>query len=109
MEKSGDQPAVHARATGSPGPAEGSGLLPWSWAAERLASSRNYWVTTAWPDGRPHSTPVWGMWDDSVLWFTCGVQLPQGGNLRADPRCTVTTEDASDPVIIEGIAHGHDR
>lgn len=86
------------------GPAEGSGLLPWSWAAERLSSSRNYWVTTTWPGGRPHSTPVWGMWDDSVLWFTCGVQSRKARNLRADPRCTVTTEDASDPVIIEGIA-----
>jgi PPOX class probable F420-dependent enzyme len=86
------------------GPAEGSGLLPWSWAAERLSSSRNYWVTTTWPDGRPHATPVWGMWDDSVLWFTCGVQSRKARNLGADPRCTVTTEDASDPVIIEGIA-----
>ncbi|HEY1641297.1 MAG TPA: pyridoxamine 5'-phosphate oxidase family protein [Streptosporangiaceae bacterium] len=94
----------HMPGYGIAGPAEGSGLLPWSWAAGRLSSSRNYWVTTAWPDGRPHSTPVWGMWDDSVLWFTCGVQSRKAVNLRADPRCTVTTEDAGDPVIIEGIA-----
>jgi PPOX class probable F420-dependent enzyme len=94
----------HMPGYGILGPAEGSGLLPWSWAADRLSSSRNYWVTTAWPDGHPHSTPVWGMWDDSVLWFTCGVQSRKARNLRADPRCTVTTEDASDPVIIEGIA-----
>jgi general stress protein 26 len=86
------------------GPEAGSGLLPWSWAAERLASSRNYWVSSAWPDGRPHSMPVWGMWDDGVLWFTCGVRSRKARNLRADPRCVVTTEDASDPVIIEGTA-----
>jgi general stress protein 26 len=89
---------------GIAGPEAGSGLLPWSWAAERLAGSRNYWVCTVWPGGAPHSTPVWGMWDDSVLWFTCGVHSRKAVNLRADPRCTVTTEDASDPVIIEGIA-----
>lgn len=86
-------------------PAEaGSGLLPWSWAAERLAGARNYWVASVWPDGRPHSMPVWGVWDDSVLWFTSSVSSRKVKNLRADPRCVVTTEDAGDPVVIEGRA-----
>jgi len=31
---------------GIAGPAEGSGLLHWSWAAERLTAARNYWVAT---------------------------------------------------------------
>jgi nitroimidazol reductase NimA-like FMN-containing flavoprotein (pyridoxamine 5'-phosphate oxidase superfamily) len=48
--------------------------------------------------------PVWGMWDDSTLWFTSATQSRKVKNLRADPRCCVTTEDASDPVIIEGTA-----
>jgi PPOX class probable F420-dependent enzyme len=86
------------------GPDEGSGLLPWSWAAERLTSARNYWVVSVWPDGRPHSMPVWGMWDDSTLWFTSGAASRKARNLRADPRCVVTTEDAGDPVVIEGTA-----
>lgn len=83
---------------------QGSGLLPWSWAAERLASARNYWVVSVWPDGRPHSMPVWGTWDDSALWFTSGVHSRKARNVRADPRCVVTTEDAGDPVILEGTA-----
>ena len=29
---------------GIAGPAEGSGLLHWSWAAERLTAARNYWA-----------------------------------------------------------------
>ena len=86
------------------GPQEGSGLLPWSWAAERLTSARNYWVSSVWPDGRPHAMPVWGMWDDSTLWFTSGIASRKVKNLRADPRCVVTTEDAGDPVMIEGTA-----
>jgi PPOX class probable F420-dependent enzyme len=83
---------------------QGSGLLPWSWAAERLAGARNYWVVSVWPDGRPHSMPVWGAWDDNALWFTSGVRSRKVRNLQADPRCVVTTEDAADPVIIEGTA-----
>ena len=48
--------------------------------------------------------PVWGMWDDSTLWFTSAVGSRKVRNLTADSRCCVTTEDASDPVVIEGRA-----
>jgi len=83
---------------------EGSGLLPWSWAAERLSAARNYWVASVWPDGRPHVMPVWGMWDDAVLWFSSSAKSRKTRNLVCDPRCVVTTEDAGDPVVIEGTA-----
>src|SRR6202046_4084564 len=58
----------------------------------------------SWRDARPHTMPVWGMWDDSTLWFTSAAESRKVKNLRHDPRCCVTTEDASDPVIIEGVA-----
>ena len=83
---------------------EGSGLLPWSWAAERLTRSRNYWVSSVWPNGLPHTMPVWGMWDDAVLWFSSSAGSRKTRNLAGDPRCCVTTEDAADPVVIEGAA-----
>lgn len=89
---------------GIAGPEEGSGLLDWSWAAERLMAARNYWVASVWPDGRPHVMPVWGMWDDSTLWFSSSAGSRKTKNLLADPHCVVTTEEASDPVIIEGTA-----
>jgi PPOX class probable F420-dependent enzyme len=84
--------------------AEGSGLLPWSWAAERLTRSRNYWLASVSPGGRPHVMPVWGMWDDAVLWLSSSAGSRKARNLAADPRCTVATEDAADPVVIEGTA-----
>ena len=89
---------------GIKGPDEGSGLLPWAWAEERLAGSRNYWITSVWPDGRPHSMPVWGVWDGDALWFSSGPRARKARNLAADPRCVVTTEDANEPVVIEGTA-----
>ena len=89
---------------GIAGPEQGSGLLEWSWAAARLTASRNYWVASVWPDGRPHVMPVWGMWDDSTLWFSSSAGSRKSKNLRADPRCVITTEEASDPVVIEGTA-----
>ena len=86
------------------GPDEGSGLLPWSWAEERLTASRNYWVTSLWPGGRPHSMPVWGVWDGEALWFSSARRSRKARNIAADPRCVVTTEDANEPVVIEGSA-----
>jgi PPOX class probable F420-dependent enzyme len=94
----------HMPGYGIRGPDEGSGLLPWSWAAERLAASRNYWVTTLWPDGRPHAMPVWGAWDGEALWFSSSLRSRKARNLAADPRCVVTTEDATEPVVLEGVA-----
>jgi PPOX class probable F420-dependent enzyme len=86
------------------GPDEGSGLLPWSWAEERLTGSRNYWITSLSPDGSPHSMPVWGVWDGAALWFSSGRRARKARNLAGDPRCVVTSEDASEPVVIEGTA-----
>jgi hypothetical protein len=45
------------------------------------------------------------MWDDSTLWFSSSAGSRKVRNLTADPRCCVTTEDASDPVVIEGVAY----
>lgn len=86
------------------GPDEGTGLLPWPWAEERLTSSRNYWVVSLWPDGRPHAMPVWGLWHEGAFWFSSSKGSRKARNLAADPRCVVTTEDAADPVVMEGSA-----
>lgn len=84
-----------------PGPA---GLLSWEWAVERLAGSRYYWVATVRPDGAPSVTPVWGIWHDGAVWFSCGPTSRKARNLAADPRCVVTTGDPTEPVVVEGRA-----
>jgi hypothetical protein len=83
---------------------EGSGLLPWSWAQRQLQASRNFWVVTLWPDGRPHAMPVWGVWDDGLFWFTSAVRSRKALNIANDPRCTVATEDEQHPVVLNGEA-----
>ncbi|HEV3227327.1 MAG TPA: pyridoxamine 5'-phosphate oxidase family protein, partial [Acidimicrobiales bacterium] len=82
---------------------EGTGLLPWSWAVERLTSSHDYWVATTWPDGRPHVTPVWGAWVDDALWFSCGPNSRKARNLGRDPRCSITTDKPSEPVVLDAV------
>jgi hypothetical protein len=64
---------------------EGEGLLPWSWAEERLVESRNYWVATCRADGRPHLMAVWGVWHGAEPWFSTGSESVKAKNLARDP------------------------
>jgi PPOX class probable F420-dependent enzyme len=86
------------------GPKEGTGLLPWEWAERRLVESRDYWIATAWPDGRPHLTAVWGVWDGGRLLIACSRRSRKARNLRSDPRCSAATEDPDEPVVVDGWA-----
>lgn len=80
------------------------GLLPWSWAEQRLKKSHNYWITTVRPDGSPHTMVVWGLWNDNRFLFSTGGQSRKAKNLAQNPHCIVATEKAAEAVIVEGEA-----
>ncbi|HWM04886.1 MAG TPA: pyridoxamine 5'-phosphate oxidase family protein [Actinophytocola sp.] len=81
---------------------KGTGLLPWTWALARMQESHDFWVATVWPDGRPHLSPVWAVWDDGGLWFSCGPKSRKMRNIVAGSTVSVSTEDPENPVVIEG-------
>jgi hypothetical protein len=82
----------------------GTGLLPWAWAEAKLLSSHDYWLGSNCPDHRPHLMPVWGIWSSEALWFSCSAGSRKARNLVADGRCTAATDDALNPVVLEGLA-----
>jgi hypothetical protein len=81
---------------------EPEGMLPWSWAEERLTASRNYWIVSVRPDGSPHSAPVWGLWVDGAVVFSTSPESRKGRNLARDRRLVVNLESGDDVVILEG-------
>ena len=81
---------------------QGTGLLPWTWALARLRESHDFWLATVWPDGRPHLTPVWAVWDDGALWFSASPHSRKMRNIRAGSAVSVSTEDPENPVVLEG-------
>jgi nitroimidazol reductase NimA-like FMN-containing flavoprotein (pyridoxamine 5'-phosphate oxidase superfamily) len=85
-------------------PASKKGLLPWKWAAERLAKSLQYWVATVRPEERPHVMPVWGLWMDNAFYFSTGSQSRKTKNLEANPECVICSQDSEEAVIVEGAA-----
>ena len=80
------------------------GLLPWSWAEQRLKRSKQYWFTTTLPDGSPHVMPIWGVWVDQAFYFSTGAGTRKARNLARDPRCVVCNEDSAQAVIVHGRA-----
>jgi PPOX class probable F420-dependent enzyme len=88
---------------GVAGPDEGRGLLPWSWAQERIAAAERYWLVTVSPDGAPHVMPVWAIWHEAAIWLSTGGESRKARNLRREPRCALHV-DGPDPVIVNGVA-----
>ena len=94
-------------------PTDGSGgeRLPWAWAIERLIASRNYWVCTTRADGRPHATPVSGLWLDDAFWFSTARASQKARNLLQSTSVVVHLESGDETVILEGEVeqeHEHD-
>jgi nitroimidazol reductase NimA-like FMN-containing flavoprotein (pyridoxamine 5'-phosphate oxidase superfamily) len=83
---------------------EGSGILPWEWVEERLIRSHDYWLATVTLEGAPHLMPVWAVWHQGRLWFSSSNGSRKARNLAADPRCTLSTENPLEPVVVQGRA-----
>ena len=84
-------------------PKDKKGLLPWKWAEDRLKKSRQYWIATTRPDGRPHVMIVWALWMNGLLYFSTGKQSRKAKNLAENPHCTMCNEKADEGVILEGV------
>jgi len=85
-------------------PSELDGTLEWSWAVEQLTAAMNYWIATVWPDGRPHVSPVWGVWLDGALYFDGSDQTRRMRNISANPEIAVHLESGDEVIILEGRA-----
>ena len=92
------------RAPGYGFPKGTKGLLPWSWAEQRLKKSHNYWITTVKPGASPHTMVVWGLWQDGRFLFSTGSKSRKARNLEHNANCVVSTEHAHEAVIVEGLA-----
>jgi nitroimidazol reductase NimA-like FMN-containing flavoprotein (pyridoxamine 5'-phosphate oxidase superfamily) len=78
--------------------------LPFSHAEQRLTKSRNYWICTSRPDGRPHSIPVWGFWIDGAVHFGTARSSRKALNLSHNPAVSIHLDSGDDVVILEGTA-----
>ena len=80
----------------------------WERGHAELRDAEVYWLSTVRPDGRPHVTPLLGIWLDSALYFCTGADERKAKNLADNQHCILTTgrntlADGVD-VVVEGEA-----
>lgn len=82
--------------------------IEWSRGRHELVCAEIYWMSTVRPDGRPHVTPLLGVWWDGAMYFCTGPAERKAKNLENISHCILTTgsntlDDGID-VVVEGDA-----
>ena len=88
---------------------EATAAVEWERASAELARAGIYWILTTRADGRPHVTPLIGVFEPGEGFYFCtGAQEQKYVNLEHDPHCAVLTGnnryDGGLDVVIEGTA-----
>ena len=83
-------------------PKHKKGLLDWAHVQERMTSAKVYWIATSGPEGKPHATPVDGLWLDDALYFGGDPSTRRNRNLAVNPATSVHLEEGNNVVILEG-------
>jgi hypothetical protein len=82
---------------------EGNGLLPWSWAEERLQGRHIWWLATTRTDGRPHLMPIWAVWLGDGIAFSTDANSRKAKNIARDNRVSIVPERGPQSVVVEGV------
>jgi nitroimidazol reductase NimA-like FMN-containing flavoprotein (pyridoxamine 5'-phosphate oxidase superfamily) len=83
--------------------------LPWAEARRRLEQAPIFWLTTVRRDGRPHVTPLIGLWQDDAFYFNTGPGEQKWMNLENNRQCLVNTNSGAPrdelDIVLEGQAN----
>src|ERR1700728_2187453 len=63
----------------------------WTQGRQELQDAQLYWLSTVRPDGRPHVTPLLGVWLNGALHFCTGSTERKAKNLAENSHCVLTT------------------
>jgi PPOX class probable F420-dependent enzyme len=73
----------------------------------RLRTDLLAWLSTVRADGRPHTVPVWFLWDGETVLVISQPDNVKIRNLRGNPHVTLAVDDSrggGDVVVLEGTA-----
>ena len=79
---------------------------PWSDAVGVLERAELYWLTTVRPDGRPHVTPLIGVFEDGAVHFCTGGDEQKARNLEHSAKVAVTTGSNSWAKGLDAVVEG---
>jgi hypothetical protein len=86
----------------------GAAPTPWPDVTDLLDRAELYWLTTVRADGRPHVTPLIGVWHDGAMHFCTGLDEQKARNLEHSAQVALTTGNnawaSGLDVVVEGAA-----
>jgi nitroimidazol reductase NimA-like FMN-containing flavoprotein (pyridoxamine 5'-phosphate oxidase superfamily) len=78
--------------------------VPWDYVAQQLTESKNYWLCSVYPNGRPHVIPRWAVFVDGKIYYDGSPKTRHARNILENPRVSVHLESGDRVVILEGTA-----
>jgi nitroimidazol reductase NimA-like FMN-containing flavoprotein (pyridoxamine 5'-phosphate oxidase superfamily) len=83
-------------------------VTPWEETRRVLEKAELFWLSTVRADGRPHVTPVVGVWYEGAIHFSTATTEQKAVNLRVNSHVILTTGcnqwDNGLDVVVEGDA-----
>lgn len=76
--------------------------VDWSWVTTQLTDSKNYWLCSVRPDGRPHVIPRWAVYVDDKIYYDGSPQTRHNLNTEQNANIAVHLESGDQVVILEG-------
>ncbi len=76
---------------------------------QRFATADCSWLTTIYPDSRPHSAPIWHVWTGGRIYIVTTPTAVKVRNIRHNSAVTITHPDPHSAIIIEGRAQFADH
>lgn len=77
-------------------------MVAWRDAEAALEKATRYWISTTNEDGRPHLIQQWGAWVDGAFYFEGSAETRWARNVARDPRMSVSADNGTVVVILEG-------
>ncbi len=78
------------------------GFLNWDTLLWRFAAERSYWVNSYdVASGKPHTMPVWGIWQDAAFRFSTAPHSRKAQNLKAHAFCNVHLANTEAVLVME--------
>ena len=79
---------------------------PWAEVTDVVDLAELYWLSTIRADGRPHVTPLIGVWHDGAMHFTTGPREQKHRNLEHSPKVALTTGTNTWAVGLDVVVEG---
>jgi len=77
-------------------------FLTWEWVATQLTESKNYWLCSVRPDGRPHVIPRWAVFIDGKIYYDGSPETRHARNIESNPRVSLHLESGTEAIMLEG-------